>query len=332
MADKYSDYTRAQAEKIVGMMEKGTDPWTRPWAPSDYPQAAPHNASTGKAYTGFNSVVLTTEEIITGYSDPRWLTFNQAKSLGASVRKGEKATQLVKWLERKDKEDAKAKAESAEAVKAPMIPILFSVFNADQMKDMPKAPLREAITEQVRHERCEALIRDTGATIVLGGDSAHYNPRTDRIHMPLPEQFANWDAWASVCLHELGHWTGAASRLNRQFGRRGDETYALEELRAEIASWQIAQRLGVGHDPSNHVAYIAGWIKAIREDPKTLINACRDSEKICDYIGVHKYEYEATKANEATNEAVVVNIADRAKQAPVHQQEPEYEQAMGFSR
>ena len=102
--------------------------------------------------------------------------------------------------------------------------------------------------------------------------------------MPPKENFDAPDKYYSTALHELGHWTRHETRLNRENGPFGSETYAREELRAEIASWMLGQDIGIGHDPGQHVAYVQSWIKSLKEDPYEIVRACRDAEKIKEYV------------------------------------------------
>ena len=106
----------------------------------------------------------------------------------------------------------------------------------------------------------------------------------DEIHLPPKVNFDEPGKYYATALHELGHWTGHESRLNREGGPFGSEPYAKEELRAEIASWMLGQDIGVRHDPDQHVAYVASWIKALEEDPSEIMRACRDAEQIKEYV------------------------------------------------
>ena len=54
----------------------------------------------GHAYRGINALVLG----LSGYSDPRWLTYRKALELEGHVRKGEKSSPVALWkpVERED--------------------------------------------------------------------------------------------------------------------------------------------------------------------------------------------------------------------------------------
>jgi hypothetical protein len=102
--------------------------------------------------------------------------------------------------------------------------------------------------------------------------------------MPPRENFEDAEKYYGTALHELGHWTKHPSRLNRESGPFGTEQYAREELRAEIASWMLAQDTGIPHDPGQHAAYAQSWIAALKEAPFEIQRACRDAEQIRDYL------------------------------------------------
>ena len=91
-------------------------------------------------------------------------------------------------------------------------------------------------------------------------------------------------------MHELGHWTGHPDRLDRATLVRGIESgfaspdYAREELRAEIGSLVMGDRLGIGHDPSRHLAYVGAWIEALRNDPREIISATTDARQLSDLV------------------------------------------------
>ena len=98
---------------------------------------------------------------------------------------------------------------------------------------------------------------------------------------------------------KLGHWTGHKSRLDRPLtGKFGSPGYAREELRAEIASAMLCMQLGI--EPKiadNHKAYIKSWVEVLKKEPKEILKAASDAEKISDFIMSFDPEY--IKAKEA---------------------------------
>jgi antirestriction protein ArdC len=283
-------YAEQVANRLIEQLKQGTAPWQRPWVAGEIQM--PHNPVSGTKYKGSNLVWLSMD----GRSDPRWMTYKQAASIGAQVRAGEKGT-MVQYWKFKDEiavRDAAGKpVVDGEGKKVYRLveldrPKCFHsyVFNAEQidgLKPLERAPVLPAWE---RHERAEALLQASGADIRHDQASrAFYRPATDRIHLPPRDQFPDPDGYYSTALHEVGHWTGHKTRLDRDLANPfGSEGYAKEELRAEIASLMVGEQLGLGHDPGNHAAYVAHWIKTLQEDPMEIIRASKDADRITAYV------------------------------------------------
>ncbi|CAK7035933.1 MAG: DNA primase TraC [Bacteroides sp.] len=291
MTDKKPFY-EVVADRLISQLEAGTAPFQVPWEPGQ--SIVPHNPVSGTKYKGANAFWLTMQ----GRSDPRWMTYKQAQSVDAQVMKGEKGTLIQYWKfsETKPVLDA-AGNPILGADKKPLTknvqlerPRVFSavVFNAEQIEGLPELEQKTSSDTEVfqRHERAENILANVGVPIYHDqSDSAFYRPSTDSIHLPQREQFISPDRYYAVALHEVGHSTGHHSRLDRDLtGAFRSESYAREELRAEIASLMIGDELGIGHDPGQHAAYVGSWIKVLREDPKEILRAAKDAEAIKDYV------------------------------------------------
>lgn len=291
MVEKKPAFHEQLADKIIAQLEAGTAPWQRPWDAPTLMQ--PYNESTGKPYRGSNVLNL----MLAGYADPRWLTFNQARERGYRVNKGEKGSliQTFRFHDEKQLRDGEGKPVKDDKgnvlieqtkLNKPIIRT-FVVFNAEQMTGLP--PLERATHQWQPVDQVEKLLVASGAQIEhQQGNRAYYSPGQDRIVLPLKDQFPDPERYYSTALHELGHWTGHESRLNRPFvGSFGTPDYAREELRAEISSLLVGQRLGISHDPGQHMAYVADWIKVLKEDPMEIVWACQDAEKINNYLSLY---------------------------------------------
>jgi putative DNA primase/helicase len=289
------DYIETVAESIIRQLKEGTAPWIKPWEPGQH--FKPYNPSTGNEYKGINALWLMSVAESKGYQDTRWMTFKQSNNLDAQVMKGEKSTsiQYWKWSEEQVKRDEAGEPvldENGQTVKVTVAlsqPKVFfaNVFNAEQLNGLPpQASYRLQLSEFERSEQAETLLRDSGVAILYqNGNRAFYRPSTDTITLPQREQFKSLDGFYATALHELGHATGHESRLNRDLAHPfGSEGYAKEELRAEIASLMLGEKLEIGHDPSQHVAYIASWIRILENDPREIFRAASDSEKILQYL------------------------------------------------
>ena len=298
------DPVQVLADRLIEQMKTNTAPWQKPWESSL--QDRPYNASTNQPYRGYNNLSLVTS----GYDDPRWLTFKQAQDLGYSVKKGEKGTPLMFYSFKEEKalrdesgkpiKDASGNTIKEKIERSRPIVRTFYVFNAEQIQGIP--PLeRPPVNEIEINQRAEALLLASEANINLQrGDRAYYSPINDKIVLPLPEQFKSAEHYYATALHELGHWTGHESRLNRDLVNQfGSPDYAREELRAEISSMLVGQELGIRHDPSHHVAYTQSWIKALENDPKEILYASRDAQKIFEYV--MQYDREYTQQTEQDN-------------------------------
>jgi antirestriction protein ArdC/phage/plasmid primase-like uncharacterized protein len=278
------------AEKIIDHLKAGTAPWQRPWHPGDA-VSAPHNPASGTVYRGMNRVHLA----LSGYDDPRWMTLRQANDNGLRILPGSKATPVVYFQFTKDQdrlgedgkpvlgEDGKPQKETVDLDKPLMR--LAHVFNAEQIDGMPPLELTGQSFEWEPIEKAENILSASGATIKHDqSNRAFYRPMTDSIHLPPRENFEEPGLYYGTALHELGHWTGHGSRMEREFGPFGSEKYAREELRAEIASWMLGQDIGIPHNPEQHAAYVQSWVKVLEEEPYEIVRACRDAEQIKEYI------------------------------------------------
>ncbi|WP_457805576.1 zincin-like metallopeptidase domain-containing protein [Stenotrophomonas maltophilia] len=285
-----SDYARDVSESLIEQLQRGVAPWQRPWQAGE--RFRPYNPTSGNDYRGINSVYLMSR----GFTDPRWMTYNQAKAEGAQVRRGQKGTRIEYWkyhgLEPVRDENTGEYVRNADgSIQQQKVeytrPRVFHavVFNAQQIDGLPPPQPRPVAPEMERHAAAEAILRTSGAKILHGGDRAFYSPSRDAITLPNLEQFRDAGSYYATALHELGHWTGHPNRLGRDLTHPfGSEGYAREELRAEIASLMMGDTLGIGHDPSRHAAYVGSWIKALREDPREIFRAAAEAEKIHGYV------------------------------------------------
>ena len=264
------DYRQEVTDSIVKMLEEGVAPWQKPWQAT----AMPFNPTTDKPYRGGNAVHLMATAIQRGFEDPRWMTYKQAAQNGFRVRQGEKGTHIEFWeiKQSKDtgKENTNANENDQKEAARRLIHRVYTVFNAKQIEGVPPyEPKNRSAFETV--ESGERILANCGARIAHDQhDRAFYSRATDSIHLPPKNAFHDAPSFFGTALHELAHWTGHSSRLNRptlnEAYRFGDTNYAKEELRAELASVFLAAELGVPHDPANHAAYVGSWIEALNQD------------------------------------------------------------------
>ena len=137
-----------------------------------------------------------------------------------------------------------------------------------------------------RIERSDGFFEALGADIRHGGERACYSPNTDQIQMPLFEVFKDPATYYAVLAHEATHWTGAKHRLNRQFGERfHGEAYAVEELVAELGAAFLCAELGLASEPRpDHAAYVASWIKVLKNDKRAIFTAASRAQEAVDWM------------------------------------------------
>lgn len=283
-------YHQVVANQIIESLKAGTAPWLKPWEPGTGNGQVPYNPITGKRYRGINALYL----MLNQSDDNRWLTYKQAQSMDAQVRKGEKGTTIQYWKfhEEQTKHDdignpvLDAQGNPLKVQVNLERPKVFyaTVFHASQIDNMPELIPKEPDWSLI--ERAEKLLHNSGATIIHSeADRAFYRLSTDSIHLPPKDQFKSAANYYATALHELGHWSGHPSRLDRDLGHPfGSDAYAKEELRAEIASMLLGAELGIGHDPSQHTAYIKSWIRVLEDEPLEIFRASADAEKIVNHL------------------------------------------------
>lgn len=287
-------FSEIVSERLIEALQKNLAPWQKPWQPGEV-GLMPMNPVSGVTYKGINRLML----MLSGFSDNRWMTFKQAAEVGAHVRKGEKGTQIQYWSFEKrqtkfDESGSPVKGadgkDEKETVKlnTPRVFTAF-VFNVEQIEGLPAELLVTPEPKEVAwspDERAEAILKRSGANFThINGDRAYYQPATDKFVLPEPSQFSSMSAYYATALHELAHWSGHKSRLNRDLsGSFGSESYAKEELRAEIASMILGEELRLGHNPDNHASYVKSWIKILQDDHLEIFRAASDAEKIKNFI------------------------------------------------
>jgi antirestriction protein ArdC len=219
------------------------------------------------------------------YSTGTWATYNQWHELGAQVRKDEKSTHIAFWKPL-SKTDDKGEESSFWMAKA------YYVFNADQVEgyEIPGNTLPVIASPAETLEHVEAFVAGLGAYIRHGLPRAYYNTALDYVNMPQRDVFTGsptstpTEAYYSTLFHELTHWTGHKSRLDRM-EKSGQHEYAFEELVAELGAAFMCADLNVSNSPRpDHAAYIASWLKALKNDSKFIFTAASKAQKAADYL------------------------------------------------
>src|SRR5271170_6449031 len=266
-------------QNVLKQLEQGVAPWRKPWSSS-----IPRNLVSKKSYRGLNVFLLATQ----GYGSPYWVTFNQAKRLGAYVRQRENGTLVSFW---KFNEYARKNGKTGELEnKTSVLLRYYRVFNIEQCEGLkalygddqkPVNPIAE----------CESIAnRMPNAPRIEQHSQAFYRPSADMVGMPSRSCFESPEGYYSTLFHELTHSTGHRSRLNRfeenltdqQFG---SESYSKEELIAEMGAAMMAGIAGISHATiTNSASYLQSWINRLKSDSRLIISAASHAQKATDYI------------------------------------------------
>ncbi|MFG0634631.1 ArdC family protein [Pseudomonas sp. xss_2] len=295
MSDIYLDVTN----KIVSALSQGLIPWIKTWTTTGLQDDSPFpiNAITRRSYAGINIPLLWAEARLRGYRQDRWLTYNQARKAGGHVRKGEQSTLAVLYKpmskEAHDEEGQVVRDEQGN-IKMEQFALLRThcLFNIEQTEGLPneEQPRDESTdsTAFIDHAPAEQLLIASGARIEHRyGDSACYLPIRDLIQLPTKAQFLDVGSYYATALHELTHWSGHHSRLNREgiTGGHGfgSAAYAFEELVAEMGSAFLCALTGTQGE-LRHEEYLASWLKILKEDKRAIFRASGQAREASEYL------------------------------------------------
>jgi antirestriction protein ArdC len=303
-----AEVNQAVTDQMIAALKAGTVPWRVPWEHGYF--APPASLATGQGYRGINRFILALTAMDKGYTSPWWATYDtlaakagMVKKVNArghgywsspdgtprGVRKGEKST-LVIWYSPVLKQDADDPGEKIAFFKTGSA----RVFNACQAEALPAhlyaVPARSGVDAVVAADKMVArYLADDGPHLRhLPGGRAYYQMDADLITLPDKGQFTTSAKYYPVLFHELSHSTGHPSRLNRDgiasFDHFGSGQYAREELVAELSASMLAQYTGIEADVDNSAAYLASWLRRLESDPKLIISAASQAQKVLDYI------------------------------------------------
>ena len=282
------DVYRRVTDQIVAELEAGVRPWMQPWnavhAAGYVSRPLRFNAVP---YRGINVVLLWMSALRRHFTSPLWMTYRQAAELGGQVRRGETGS-LVVYADTFTRREAGDDGEEQEVA----VPFLksYSVFNSDQIDGLPPRYYAQATqppNAAERIEHAERFFACTGADIRHGGGSAYYVPAQDYVQMPSFREFPQ----CRGVLRDAGTRGDALDQTPippaREFGRQrfGDEGYAMEELVAEMGAAFLCADLGLTPDiRDDHAAYIASWLKVLKDDKRAVFTAASHAQRAADFL------------------------------------------------
>lgn len=309
-----ADVMERVVTELVAAIEAGAPTWEMPWR-TLAATGIPTNHVTGNRYQGGNALWLAVTAWQHGYPSARWATFKQWQSIGARVRKGERGTHGIYWHTQPatatatgdeqatgDRSDD-ASDDTTDSVGRERVAWArgFVVFNAAQVDNPPPDPAAVELARLQRIERAEAFFAAVPAEVAWGTGNPCYMPAADRVVMPSFDAFHTAELAYGTLAHELGHWTGHPTRLNRVYGARfGDNAYAAEELVAELSAAFTCAGLRIDTATrSDHTAYLAHWCQMLRARPSTLWTVASKAQAAADFLAAFHADPSAAAIGEA---------------------------------
>ena len=289
-----NDIHQYVTNKIIELLEGHLETWDKPWISLGVDNEPANNPSSSQPhYKGINQFLLSISMMNKGYLKNQWATYAQIAKMEGHVLKGEKSTPVIfyktAYIDKNKKyykpdvvKKMDIKTYTAMGIDAVPIIKLYNVFNLkaqtegldEQYYDVK--PTIGEMTPLEKDETAENIIKETGANIIYReSNRAYYDIGQDQIVSPLREQFkGKAQPFYATILHELTHWTGHKSRLNREFGKEfGDQAYSKEELIAELSSSMLCAQLGFTKTINNSASYISNWLSILKEDNKAILRA-----------------------------------------------------------
>lgn len=284
MTKEKTDLHQVITDSIIAAIERGTSKVALPWHRAGC-SFIPQNAVTTADYRGINVLSLWAVAEARGYERSVWATYKQWASIDARVRKGEKAALVVFYKQYQGDADP----EDADDTGLRRVAKASWVFNAAQVDGYAVGPIAEPLPPLQKLASVEAFVRNTSARVLEGGDRAYYAPVSDHIQMPDEALFRRdrrLEDWYSVLCHELGHWSGASTRLARTFGKRfGDDAYCMEELCAELTASFLCAELGISMAVrEDHAHYIGHWLRVLKADNRAVFAAAAKASEAVRYL------------------------------------------------
>jgi antirestriction protein ArdC len=288
---KFAKFAEEVTEQIISELEKGNVVWKQPWKNLGLCK----NLLSKSSYSGFNQFYLSWSLQKRGFSSPYFLTFQQARTIGAKVKKGAKSFQIVFWKAINTEISTAGEIDLPQNNKTTLFPFVHYVFNIDDIENIDSKYFLITETDTISNstiQKCENVISDmqNKPNIIFGGNEAFYSPNLDFVQIPHINQFNTSQNYYSTLFHELIHSTGHKTRLNR-FSENilpsifGSVDYSKEELTAEIGATFLNAHCGIKDQVfDTSVAYIQNWLKTLKSDPKLIFSASSKAQKAVQFI------------------------------------------------
>jgi len=266
-------------ENFISELENGVEPWKQSW---NLKNGMPKSALTGGEYSGINILSL----INSKFKNSKWITANQISKLGGSIKEEElENSRDIFFLKNVVKKEKKLNEKTGE-LEDDAYTVLknYQVYNTEQVQGIHfEEEENNILPKNEKIEKIEKFITDTKANIYRG--SPAYSPKDDAIFMPDINEFEDKENYYSTLFHELSHWTGNEKRLNRdKHNKKYDDTYAFEELIAELSSAFLCSKHNISMENTKHSEYMDHWVKMLSENPYILFSVSSQSSKSVNFL------------------------------------------------
>lgn len=271
-------------------------------------------AYKGKPYKGINQLFLTLIKTVKGYDSSCWITWKKKEDLRTStgknirIKDGEKGYPVIFWKPFQ-KVDADKKPVLNKKGEPEMVFMLryYKVFNIEQL-DLDgyelNLPELQRNTEDVKDmEDWDSVLLEhykgnKPAIFHDNEDANFYRPSTDEVHLCSFDRFRSTIEYLGTLAHELGHSTGAKTRLDRFKSDEGFERkeYSREELVAEMTSCMVQANFGITETMNNSAEYLKNWMQFLKKEPDCLVTAYSKAEKAANWILGNEQDYEENEA------------------------------------
>lgn len=282
-----NDIYQKITDRILDELSKGKIPWENPIRNGCRPQ----NLLTGHTYKGVNVFLLSSSDT------PYFMTFKQANEIGAKVKKGSIGFSVIFWdVYSKDNTQINQSEDVPEEENKKLRFVLkcYTVFKITDIEGIPEKHLPKTQNNENKiipkaEEIINAYLINNGPTLHHQNSIPCYIPSCDMVRLPSIKYFTSENEYYSTLNHEIVHSSGMHSRLNRfdkeyNSFRFGSETYAKEELIAELGASFLMAESNQSINIKNRSAYIQNWLQALSNDNKMIIQAASKAEQAVNFI------------------------------------------------
>ena len=262
------------ANKVIELMKTAGSNWSSGLVNGN---ATPISLATGKKYSGGNWLTLSLQQQLKKYDCPTWGTYNGFKKLGLYVpaKKSVTIPFYKPWVH--------TDSEGVETTR--VTTKYYHLWNGDQVEGFQyEKPENVTNTESTSAKIADAFSVDCGASIKNVDDkTAYYSIKNDFINLPKIELFESGVSYAGYLLHELAHWSGHKTRLDR-FTEAGT-SYPFEELVAELGATMLLSQLGIEKTPRvDHAQYLNSWIRMLENKPDSILRAANKAAQATEFL------------------------------------------------